>query len=265
MRIPVDNAAIEAVLEKCRQLRVEQPLAAIEILTEALSEHPDARLYFSRGVAYERTEQPVMAVLDYTHAIELDPTNAKYYYNRGCVRSHALNNDADAIPDFEQAIKFAPDHVEAHQQCCLCLVLMANPERACEHATAAQALAPNDGLSHFCLGQALVRLKRYDEAVRSFERAVELNPGSANDWWTLGNARQRVGGNELLIFAEGDYSRAIELEPTSASYFCSRGQVRLELGLVDEAVADFRYALTLNPNEYQLARINRYLEQATQP
>jgi tetratricopeptide (TPR) repeat protein len=261
----MDNATIDAVLEECRQLRAaDQPLVAIEILTEALGEQQDACLYFSRGVAYELTEQPLMALLDYTQAIELDPTNAKYHYNRGCVLSHALNNDADAIPDFEQAIRFAPYHVQAHQECCFCLVIMGRPNLAWEHATTAQALAPDDSVSYFCLGQALLSLKRYDESVRSFERAVELNPGSANDWSALGRARCSVGGAAELKLAEMAYSKALELEPTSASYFCRRGQVRLELGLMDEAVADLRHALTLKPNEDLLARINRYLERATQ-
>lgn len=82
------------------------------------------------------------AIASYTKAIELDPTNPKYYCNRAAALNN-LGNYEDAIRDSEMALRYDPYYGKAFWRL---------------------------GTSHTKLGQNWV------EAVRCFKRAVELEP-----------------------------------------------------------------------------------------
>jgi tetratricopeptide (TPR) repeat protein len=53
----------------------------------------------------------------------------------------------------------------------------------------------------------------------------------------------------LLEKAHRDYSRAIELDPSFAAAYANRGNVRIIRNNVSGAMADFRKALALDPND----------------
>jgi Tfp pilus assembly protein PilF len=45
-----------------------------------------------------------------------------------------------------------------------------------------------------------------------------------------------------------DVNKALDLDPSNAYAFDTRGNIYLKLGLRDQAIADFRKAVALNPN-----------------
>jgi tetratricopeptide (TPR) repeat protein len=167
---------IDTVLQKCRELRkLDSHADAIVVLNNALREVPDARLFHARGITFEQMDQPTKAVEDITSAIRFDKTNAKYVFDRGCILAFPLDRNEDAIRDFEEVLKLQPDHVEAHRQLCGSLLIMGRPNRALEHAEIALRLAPNDARTHFWLGETYLSLKRFNDALMSLKRAVELD------------------------------------------------------------------------------------------
>jgi tetratricopeptide (TPR) repeat protein len=239
---------VDDVLKQCRTLAKDSRYSeAVELLSRAIADSPDARLYFRRGRCFEELDDPARAVLDYTSAIELNQTNPKYYFNRGMVSELALGQAREAIIDYLKAVEVEPAYVKAHQMCCLSMLLWTDLlEDAREHALTALRLAPDEALSHYCMGQVRMSAKEYDLAAESFARAVDLEPEEANHWSSLGWAQRNAGE---LNLSEAAYSRAIQLEPESCSYFRSRGSVRIKLGMVEAGVADLTHALTLSPTE----------------
>lgn len=185
------------VLRKCRELRkMERDAETIELLDNAIRQHTDARLFYSRGVTFYLMDQPEKAVEDLTSAISLDETNPKFHFKRGCILSHILERDGDAIHDFQHVLDQEPGNVEALHEICLCLLVMGRPNRALEHVEVALELAPNDSTTHFCLGESYMSLERFDEAVASFTKATELD--SSQDHYSTGLARalERQGGEK---------------------------------------------------------------------
>lgn len=171
--------SIEETLQNAKELRNAFKYSeAIALLTRALQRGGDARLFYSRSKAFDLMEQPEEAIKDLSSAIELDPTNPKYFYDRGSILATDLKNNADAVVDFERALELRPDDAEAHHQCCLSLLLLGRAGEGFGHAQAALRLAPHDSLTHFCLGHAFSSLDRYDEAIASLKRAVELDAGN---------------------------------------------------------------------------------------
>ena len=172
----MNHMDIDTVLQKCKELRkIGKDTEAIKLLDKALHETADARLFYSRGITFDLMDQREKAVEDLTSAILLDKTNPKYYFERGCILSYPLGKDDEAIHDFERVLQLDPNHVEAHRQCCGSLLIMGRPNRALEHAETALRLAPNEAPTHFFLGEAYISLKRFDEAMASLKRAVELD------------------------------------------------------------------------------------------
>jgi tetratricopeptide (TPR) repeat protein len=259
----MSEAEVDAVLARAAELRAAGMYQeAIDLLTEAVQAAPCARLFFARGRVLDVSARDEDAVADYTRAIELDPTNPAYYYHRGRALSHPLDRDEEAVRDFERALELRPGDARAHRSCCLSYLLVGPPAIALTHAEAAVRLAPDDALSHFCLGQSLNSLKRDTDSLGPFLRAVELAPECDNYWSALAGAYERAGGAGVPELALAAVSRAIDLGPSSASKFLSRGSLLLKMGRPEEAVADLRHALTLDPNGLTRMLVDSYLERA---
>lgn len=92
----------------------------------------------------------------------------------------------------------------------------------------AQPLAAGEGKETVYLRQGESRLAAgdYQRAARAFERATEIDPGSARAQLGLGMARFRLGANEIttnpdiLVNAAAAFERALRLDPgqTEARY-----------------------------------------------
>ncbi|NJL57343.1 tetratricopeptide repeat protein [bacterium] len=80
------------------------------------------------------------------------------------------------------------------------------------------------------LGLALAEQGKWDEAVTSYRRAIELDPNFAPAHSNLGNILRQQG---KLEEAASHYRRAIEIEPT-ASRYGYLGEVLSELGDIEE-------------------------------
>ena len=193
--------------------------AVLDVYTKAIELNPtDAKAYNNRGVAKDSLGQYDAAIADYDRAIELNPTDAKAYYNRGNAKDELGQYDA-AIADHDRAIELNPTYDAAYN---------------------------NRGNAKYELGQ-------YDAAMADYDRAIELNPVHAAAYNNRGAAKDELGQYDAAI---ADYDRAIELNPTDAKAYNNRGNAKDELGQYDAAIADYDRAIELNPT-YAAAYYNR--------
>jgi predicted O-linked N-acetylglucosamine transferase (SPINDLY family) len=109
----------------------------------------------------------------------------------------------------------------------------------------ALALAPN--LAGAWLGRANVfyGLKRYDEACASYDKALALEPRMASAWLGRGNAFQAL---ERYDQAVASFEQTLALEPDLASAWLGRGNVFYGLKHYDQAIAFYDKALDLEPD-----------------
>ena len=113
--------------------------------------------------------------------------------------------------------------------------------------------APFDALHLLAVVQS--RLGKKDKALASYDRALKVQPTSAealfNRGWTL---------HELKRFAEAlaSYDRALKVRPDLAEVFCNRGLTLHELKRFEEALASYDRALKVRP-DYAEALCNRGL------
>jgi len=120
-------------------------------------------------------------------------------------------------------------------------------ENNLDMARTAVTLAPNDALTHWTLGQVLLKgmpLDQMSASLPEYEKAVSLSPVDYRLWTSLGIARQRVGETEK---AEQAFRRAIELAPTYNFPRWYLGNLLLRSARYDEAFDELRTASDGDP------------------
>ncbi len=147
---------------------------AIERISAPQQEHWS--LYYSRGIAFERTKRWPEAEADFLFALELEP-------EQPFVLNYLGYSWVDQGLNLDEAKDMLYRAVEAR---------------------------PEDGFIVDSLGWVYYRLGDFDKAVEHLERAIELQPGDPviNDH--LGDAYWRVGREREADF---QWRRALTLEP----------------------------------------------------
>jgi tetratricopeptide (TPR) repeat protein len=102
-------------------------------------------------------------------------------------------------------------------------------------------------------GATLILLGRYEEALRSIDRALDINPRSEVAWVNKGNALSRLG---RLIDALQCFNAAIKLDPRFEVAWNNKGNALARLGKFEEALPCYERALEIDPG-YRGAWVNK--------
>lgn len=220
-----------------------------------------------------------MAVLRRT--IELDPTDARAHYNLGVALARD-NRRGAALAAYEEAIRLQPGYFKALFNAGKSAATLGDVERAIAHyRTAAETVPPSKAAKvHFELGCLQDRLGLEREAIESYRRAIvlrpdyvearnnlalaledagetdiavaelekaaRLDPGRASIQYNLGRLYQEANRK---VEAERCFARAVETEPTLLKARQRLAEVRVELGLVAEAVAEYEAVSRLDRDD----------------
>lgn len=92
-------------------------------------------------------------------------------------------------------------------------------------------------------GLALLQARRYPDALRDFERAIEINGRDVSAWVGRATVFARTGSLERAM---ADLERAISIDPTYADAWGKRCFTRMLLDRPSEALADCEQAVALD-------------------
>ena len=116
-----------------------------------------------------------------------------------------------------------------------------------EECDAAVILGNSGAAGHSCLGLLADGTGRYREAVKEYQRALELEPSSQNAYIGLALAYEHAGA---MSEAEQTYQRAIGVYPSSPYGYNSLGTFYLRQHQFDEAAQMFQRVIALAPEGY---------------
>jgi tetratricopeptide (TPR) repeat protein len=97
---------------------------------------------------------------------------------------------------------------------------------------------------HYNLGVSYQLTERLDNAIKNYNKAIELNPKLAQAFNNRGTAYADKGESDKAM---ADYNRAIELNPKYNMAFYNRGGTYADRGEFDKAIADYKKTVELNP------------------
>ncbi|MBN2019539.1 MAG: tetratricopeptide repeat protein, partial [Sedimentisphaerales bacterium] len=154
----------------------------------------------------------------------------------------------DSITLYQHALKVTENNSLAHINIALPLFEQGRVDEAIQHLTQAVRIAPKSRQAVNALGFYLYNAGRIDEAAACFERALEIDPAYAE-----------AHSNIAAIFTDkGDYAGAVKhyriaLTTNDTPLTRSKlGLALLNLGLFEEAVAEYRKALPSMPDNIEL-------------
>jgi len=244
------TASACAARGSARRKTGDMPGAIVDLTRAIALDDRAPGAYNERGLALAAAGQHEAAVADFGQAIRIDPTQPAPYNNRGSARMR-LGDCAAAAADFEAAMKLKPTARYAFN---LGLARSAAGDLAgaAESFTKAIELDGNFAPAYNQRGVTLGRMGRRPEAIRNFDKAIELN-AAGRYYFNRGLAWQQAGRMPEAI---ADFDRAIQLEPNFAKAYNSRGVAYLHQGNSRRALADFEKAIALEPT-YNRPRQNK--------
>ncbi|HAA32036.1 MAG TPA: protein kinase, partial [Cyanobacteria bacterium UBA8553] len=94
-------------------------------------------------------------------------------------------------------------------------------------------------------GNALLELKRYEDALNAYDKAIQLNPIYLEAWTSRGKALDHLQRYEEAI---NSFDAALKIQSNYLDAWTNRGHVQMKLQQYSDAIASFDKAVKLQPD-----------------
>ncbi|MCP1842166.1 protein O-GlcNAc transferase [Bradyrhizobium sp. USDA 4524] len=162
------------------------------------------------------------------------------------VALHQRGQLAAAEKIYEDMLRQQPDNFDALHLLGLISAQTGRSERGVDLIRRAIRLNGNVADAHSNLGNALRALRRFDEALASFDRAVALKQNLAPALYNRGLTLADLGRHEEAL---ASFDRVHALAPDHADAHRNRGTALRKLQRPEEALASLDRAIALKPND----------------
>ncbi len=208
----------------------------------------DAIAHQDLAAAYIQISQIDDAVVELKTALNLSPDSPQLHYDLGT--AYKLQDDAaDAIPELLAAEKLNPSGYEPAYVLGLLYMQVARYPEAAEQLELSLKLHPKNGDGWATLGSVYNKLDRLPEAVTALQHAIHLLPDQADSHLILATVLMKQNqpaqaADERKIAAN---LMRTHMNLQRAEVATNSGKSLLASGKLDEAIVQFRDALTFDP------------------
>jgi tetratricopeptide (TPR) repeat protein len=172
---------------------------------------------------------------------------------RAGLAHHQAGRLSEAEARYRETLAAAPHHADALH------LLGVIASQAGKHDVAVELIGlairqePKNAVYCSNHGLALAGLRRFDEAIASYDRALAVRPAFVEALCNRANALAELGRDAEAL---ADYDRALAVRADHANALFNRGGVLLRLGYPDDALASYDRAVAARP-EFAEALFNR--------
>jgi len=221
-------------------------------LTEAIRLDPkSADAYRELGYAFIQLNQPEKAEAAFKTAIDLNKDAWSGYSHLGYF--YLIRKEyAKAVQNFQKVIELTPDNTRGYSLLGTAYFYLYDLRQAVQATEKALSIKATREVYNN-LGTYYFFEKRYADAVRTYEQAVELGRKNPSIWGNLADAYRYVPGLEAK--AKQAYEEAIVLareglsrNPKDEGLLRRSARYCAQLGFQEEALAEIRKARELAPN-----------------
>lgn len=227
----------------------------------AFLDNKDAMAMYRQGVSLAQQGKPAEAAEALRKALELKPDYVEAHYALG-VLLHELGRTyaAEAVDQFLAVLKLQPGHVGAHVELSSILAESGDSEAASIQLQKALAVVPKNAELLVRLGQQQILSLKYDEAIQSFEKALEFDPFLSAAHYGNGLALAKQHKKKE---AEKEFELVLRLKPQDAESHYQLGKIALESSRLSDAGTYLAEVVRIRP-EYaeaheELGKVHRKL------
>jgi tetratricopeptide (TPR) repeat protein len=212
-----------------------------------------ARARVRYGLALQKADRFDEAGEQFRIALRMDPTAEKAHYGLGHVllAESKLN---EAAGEMEEALRQDPRNGEFHSDYGYVLERLGRKDEAIAEYERGTQLNPKSGKVHYNYAMFLVLNGKLDQAIAEFQMVLRHNPNHPEAHYHLGRAFYEKRNYEG---AKQHYLETARLDP-KAPVHDGLGAVYFRLGQTSEAIAQFKEALRLNPDDAEAAENLRF-------
>lgn len=260
---------------------MSDPNGALEDLdksTDIWTENPQA--WVKKASVHMELGKPEEAFKDFDQALAIDPQNADVYYHRGQVYFITAEYEK-AIAEYRKSSELDPSFIFSHIQLAVAQYKNGSVEKALAQFRKFARDFPDRPEVYNYQGELFLDQQRHEEAVKSFEKAIELGkdlfviPSPYLMRLTLQTDRRPrnvlpIINRALALFqwkqdyvtAEKVCREAIQIDPECDVGVATLAQLLLQQNKVHEAVDMFKRSAELARTEAELVNALTY-ENAT--
>ena len=191
----IENAPSEqAYFHRAIMLREEGNIEkALEYYTKAIMLNDASySAHCNRGNIFAEKGQDSLALVDYNKALEVDSSDAKVFTNRAGIYVK-LKQYPLAEKDFEKAFALNPTLDVLFRNRALYYKYINENEKAIADIQTYLKTNPGDAKMISTAGQCFQNLKQFEESVKWFSRAIELDPGNGMYWANRSFSESNLG------------------------------------------------------------------------
>ena len=262
--------------------RVDRVPEAIDLLRKVvLSEPTNAAALTNLGMALAQMHKATEGVAFLKKAVTIDPADSTAHQDLAAAYIQ-INQIDDAVVELKAAIKLSPDSPQLHYDLGTAYKLQDNATDAIPELETAAKLDPAGYEPPYVLGLLYMQAARYRRPREELELSFKLHPKNGEGWATLGSVYNKLDRflrrpphyakplgrcptSRILIYpgrgldeaerpAQGPAERKIaanlmrtQMNLQRAEVATNSGKSLLSNGKLDEAIVQFRDALTFDP------------------
>jgi len=161
------------------------------------------------------------------------------------VKEHHLGNLQAAVGLYNLILVKVPNSAAVHNNRGVALQAMKRYDDALASFDKAITLKPDFAETHSNRGAVLQKMKRYDDALASYDKAIALKPDYANAHHNRGSILKIMRRHDDAL---ANFDNAIALKPDHAAAYNDRGVTLQELKWYDDALASFDKSIAFKPD-----------------
>jgi tetratricopeptide (TPR) repeat protein len=205
----------------------------------------DLESIFDQALAFHRAGLLAEAEQLYRRVLEHRPGSFDCQHLLGVI-SFQRGNCLEAVRQIDAALKINSRVADAHLNRGNALLKLKRFDEALASYDKAIALkGDRDPALLNCRGSVLRNLGRLDEALADLDTAIALRPNLVEAFNNRANVLKELERPEDAL---KDYDRAIALQPDNADAFNNRGNLYKQLEQHDQALLDYEKAIALKPD-----------------
>ena len=218
---------------------------------ESLRSINASREYKKRALEKFSSGEYEEALALFTKSIDYFPFGESYLYraiakiNTGLTVSSKKDLEK-AVEFFRIEVEYSPDSAELRLNLGRSYFLMGNFEKAAKIWEALATMQPKNAKICEDIGVAFASCGRFADATSEFQNAVARDDRTGNSYYFMGMIW--MDHYEQMNEAILNFNKALQINPKHADAWCGRADARFRIGHFNDAHADARIALAINPN-----------------